>query len=302
MMTMHTRSFPVFIALIVFLCSVATRAAAAPLQVVATLPDLGALVRDIGGDAVRVTVLASPDEDPHFVDPRPSYAVELHRADLLVLNGLDLEIGWLPSLIRAARNPALIRGNPAYFDASEGIAVLEAGMADRSQGDVHPLGNPHYLTDLRQGLTVARRLAERLSQLAPQQKTLFSQRLAQLIDAARPLLARAANLRQKHLSVLAYHQSLSYLEDWLGMTQTATVEPKPGIPPSPKRLVELVHLQDSNPAAMILQEAYYPDKLTRLLADKLDIPLVVISGGASPGQSYLERIEALMRSIEEAAP
>jgi zinc/manganese transport system substrate-binding protein len=152
------------------LCVVPASASEKPLDVVTTTPNLAALVKTIGDDAVRVRSLARPGEDPHFVEARPSFVRLLHAADLLVVIGLDLGIGYLPALLRQARNPRIQPGGAGYFDASEGVNTIlppNAGIMARAMGDVHPRGNPHYLTDPVEGLRVTRRLVEKLSQLAP---------------------------------------------------------------------------------------------------------------------------------------
>jgi zinc/manganese transport system substrate-binding protein len=150
-------------------------ASAAKLRVAATVTDLGAIAREVGGEELEVTVLARSTQDPHFVDAKPSLVLALSKVDLLLLLGLDMELGWLPSLVTASRNGAIQRGAPGYLDASTLIAPKEVPTqkVDRSMGDVHPGGNPHYTKDPRNAVPLAKGIAERLAQLAPDRAALF---------------------------------------------------------------------------------------------------------------------------------
>ncbi|MGH9868263.1 MAG: metal ABC transporter substrate-binding protein [Candidatus Polarisedimenticolia bacterium] len=160
-----------------------TRGAAGPIEVVATLPNQAAIAREVGGDLVKVTAIASGIQDPHFVDPKPSFIVLLRRADLLVVNGLDLEIGWVPPLTQGARNKAILQGGPGYIDTSRSITVMEipSGPVTRAQGDVHPFGNPHYLTDPLNAELVAGQLAQAFAAKRPDQAAAFETRRADFV-------------------------------------------------------------------------------------------------------------------------
>lgn len=149
-----------------------------PLLVIATVPELGSLAREIGGDQVSVEVLAKPTEDPHFVEPRPSHIKRLNRADLYIQTGMDLEVGWAPPLLQNARNPDVLPGAPGYLDASTGLSALEVpdGTVDRSMGDIHAYGNPHYLSDPLEGLRVAALIRDRMIALRPDERTYFEER------------------------------------------------------------------------------------------------------------------------------
>ncbi len=175
--------------LIGLLLSAVGAAANEPLNIVATVPDLGELSRAVGGDKVQVTVLAKPTEDPHFVDPRPSFVKALNQADLYIQLGLDMEAGWAPSLLKNARNPDVLPGRRGYLDTSVAVSPMEVPLVpvDRSFGDVHSLGNPHYLTDPIEGLRVARLIRDRLVELRPTEAAYFEQRYADFAER----LARA---------------------------------------------------------------------------------------------------------------
>ena len=277
--------------------------AAAPLRVVATLPDLAALAREVGGDQVRVVGMALPSQDPHFVDARPSLVLDLARADLLLLAGLDLEIGWLPVLVTGSRNARIQKGAAGYLDCSTFVQVLEvpSGPIDRSMGDIHPGGNPHYLLDPRQGLAVARGISARLAALDPDNGELYAAHLARFEQHLQADMARweqdAAPLRD--LSVIAYHRSLVYLADWLGLRVMGELEPKPGIPPTPAHLAQVLLQARAQGVRLLIQERYYPSTTAQGVAQKAGIPLVVIPGGTdfAAGQGYRQHMDELVQGL-----
>jgi zinc/manganese transport system substrate-binding protein len=282
--------------------------AQAKLKVVATLPSLGALARDVGGPDVDVNVLASPTEDPHFVDPKPSLIVKLNQADLLIMNGLELEVGWLPKIQVQARNPKLQPGGAGVVDASTLIQLLEVpqGKIDRAQGDIHPGGNPHFLFDPRRGATIATGLAEKMAALDPSIADAVRARAKKVADdilavgsAAR---AKVDALPPERRRVVAYHQSLSYLNDWLGLEQVATVEPKPGIPPDPGHVAQVLQIMKAKGATCLLQEEFYPKNTSTTLAQLTGAKLAVLPGGArfSTGETYAQHAQKLADEVVHA--
>ena len=279
-------------------------ASAAEVRVVASLPDLAALARAVGGERAQVISLAVPTQDPHFVDARPSLMVELNKADLLVVAGLSLETGWLPTLQTGARNPRILTGARGYLDASTVVSKLEVSQApqDRSQGDIHPGGNPHFLLDPREALKVARALSERLSELDPKGAAAYAQNLArftQELGAARAgWEKRLAGL--KGMPVITYHKSLVYLADWLGFEQVGFVEPKPGIPPNPAHVAKLLGTGRARKVRLVLQEEYYRANESRLLSERLPAKLVLLPGGADvrQGEGYVQRMERTVKLLE----
>lgn len=278
----------------------------AKLQVVATVPDLAAIVQEIGGDAVEVTVLSSPSQDPHYVDARPSSMLPLNRADLLIAVGLGLEQGWLPPLQINARNPKIQVGGEGWLDASQVVDKREVVAADRSKGDIHPGGNPHYLFDPRQAVRVARAIATRLAALDPEGAAAYEAGFAKFaseVDAvAGELRARSLALPAERRRVVVFHASMTYLEDWLGLEQVATVEPLPGVPPNPGHVAKVLGTIRHTKARVILQEEFYPREPSGTLAKLSGARLVVVPGGtrASEGERYADHVRKIAELIHAA--
>ncbi len=269
--------------------------ARAEVSVVATLPDLAALSAEVGGEHVHVVALVGPDQDPHFVDARPSLMVKLHQADLLVTNGLQLEIGWLPTLLVGARNPAIQPGSAGHLDASRAIRPLEVpASVDRARGDIHPGGNPHYLRDPRAAAAVARVLGDALSALDPAHAADYHARAAATAVALEAFAAqqhqRFAALPASRRAIIPYHRSLAYLRDWLGLTAPLTVEPLPGIAPTPSHVAKVLQTIRAEGLRAVVAESYYPRKTSESVASLGHVELVVIPGGAAfqSGGTYLE--------------
>jgi zinc/manganese transport system substrate-binding protein len=280
--------------------------ASAKVRVVATIPVLGAIAAEIGGDRVEVDTLAVPGEDPHFVDPRPNLILKLSRADLLIVNGLELEAGWLPPLQASARNGAVQTGARGFLDASGAVRRLEVtGRVDRAAGDIHPGGNPHYLFDARAAAEVADQVARRLGELDPAHSGEYAGRgavlSAALRDAAAGAAARARGLPAERRRVVPYHRSFPYLNEWLGLEEVATIEPRPGIPPDPAHVSAVLDRMRQTGARVILQEPYYPRKTPDTLARLAGGEVVVVpsdpSGGAAAYYRGLARevLDALAR-------
>lgn len=273
-----------------------TARAEAALSVVATTPDLAAIARQVGGGAVEVTALALPTQDPHFIDARPNLALVLNRADLLIEQGLGLEVGWLPSLQAGAKNPKIQTGAAGFLDASQLVSVLDiaGGAVSRAQGDIHPAGNPHYLVDPRNGAKVARGLAAKLAELDPGNAAGFRERAEALareaMDVAGKQSARFAGLDAAKRKVVVYHRSWTYLEAWLGLNEVGAVEPKPGIPPDPAHVAGLLGLMRSQSVHALVTEDFYPTTASKLLADKTGAVLCVLTGGTGLGQGYLDHV------------
>ena len=284
----------------------ASSAAHAEVKVVASVPDLAALTKEVGGALVSVKALSLPTQDPHFVDAKPSLALELNRANLLVLVGLDLEIGWLPTLVVGARNAAIQPGNPGYLDCSQFVHRLDipAANVDRSHGDIHPGGNPHYLYDPRAAAAVAQGIAARLAELDPGHRATYEANR----DALLARLTAARGRWEKRLAsyrgapIVAYHKTWTYVADWLGLDQVGFLEPKPGIPPNPQHVASLLGLARTRKVRLVLQESYYPDAASKLVAEKIPAQLVFVHGGTNfaGGESYEQHIDALVESLGKA--
>lgn len=278
----------------------------AELSVVATTPDLAAIAQAVGGDLVEVEALAVETQDPHYVDARPNLVLPLSRADLLVVNGLELEVGWLPALLSNARNGGIQPGGDGYFDASSVVAKLDVRTADRAMGDIHPGGNPHFTHDPRAAATIAIALGESMARLDPEHAAdyeaaaaTFAKKLRYIAERER---RRFAAIPAERRRVVAYHGSLVYLMDWLGLEQIQTVEPKPGIPPDPAHVARVLEAMKGQGARLILQEPYYPAKTSETLARLSGGELVVIPGGCEfrRGEGYLKRVMRTAKVIHDA--
>lgn len=286
------------------LCLLAVPARAhADLSVVATVPTLASVVKAVGGSKVTVRSLALPTQDPHFVDAKPSLALELSKAELLVVVGLGLESGWLPPLQLGARNANVQTGAKGYLDCSAFVPLLEAPVSvDRSQGDIHPGGNPHYLYDPRAVLQVAKGVAERMGALDPDNAAFYKVRLQRFEESVRNEAAKlkARLAARAGTPIIGYHKSWAYLASWLGLEQVEFVEPKPGIPPNPSHVAKVLATARSRKVPFIIQESYYPDSTTKLIADKSGAKLVVVPGGVdfAAGESYLDHLDELVGLIE----
>jgi len=293
----------VSLALLVAAWHASAAVAHADLRVVASTADLAAVAKAVGGDRVEVVALALPTQDPHFVDARPHLALDLARADLLIAVGLELELGWLPTLQIGARNPKIQRGAPGYLDCSTLIDKLDvpAAKVDRSMGDIHPGGNPHYMFDPRRVATVATGIAQRMGQLDPAHTADYQRgatAFKQQLDQALPRWQKAASAL-RGARVIAYHKSLTYLADWLGLQIVEHIEPKPGIPPNPRHIALVLGVARTQGVKLIVQEAWHPRGTAEMLADRADVRLAIIPGGPdfNRGQTYFAFIDAAVARL-----
>ena len=264
-----------FAALLLF--CLATPAAQA-FEVFACEPEWGSLVHELAGDAVQVNVGTSALQDVHVIEAKPSLIAKVRRADLVVCSGADLEIGWLPQLIRQAGNPKVASG-PGYFLASDQITTLEKPTSlDRSEGDIHPQGNPHFQLDPYRVLAIAKALDARLAQLDPAHAADYTKRLEDFSTRWQASIkgweAKAAPLKGR--KVVVHHMSWVYLLQWLGIEQIGALEPKPGVPPSSGHLASLVELTKNAHALAILRAAYQDPKPGDWLAEQTGVPAVTL--------------------------
>lgn len=285
---------------------VASASAAEPLRVVTTVPELAAIARSVGGDDAVVSTMAQPGQDAHFVDARPSLALDLHRADLLIAVGLDLEVGWLPVLQTGARNSAILRGGKGWLDTSTVIVPRDvpAGV-DRAQGDVHAGGNPHHSLDPRNVALVAKAVGGRLGELRPERQAAFDERLRTFLGelSARRAVWEARLAPLAGQSVLTYHKSLTYLLDWLNLRSAGELEPKPGVPPSPAHLATLLSRLKADRPAFLLHEPWYPDSTAAMVGKRLGVPHVVLPVGPNiaEGESWIGWMDRAVEIIAGAA-
>ena len=268
---MRSNSSRWFVVVLVFALLFASSAAEAKkLIVITTLTDLASLTQEVGGDKVDVEALARGYQDPHFVEPKPSFLLKLRNADLLILVGLDLEIGWLPPLITQSGNGRIQPGAPGYFDASSFAEILEIpqGTVTRAEGDVHPLGNPHYWLDPNNGRRIAKGIAGKLSEMDPPDQAYFQQREQdfekRLADADKKWLAEMAPYRGR--KVVTYHRSWPNFAKHFGLDVIGYIEPRPGIPPTPSHTIDLVNQMKRENVKLELIEPYFDLKTPNSVA------------------------------------
>jgi len=265
-----------FFALVLLLTAGICRA---DLNVFATVPEWGALAGEIGGDKVRVYTATTAFQDPHRIDAKPSLLAQARRAQLVVAAGAELEIGWLPVVLRDAGNPAIQPGQPGYFEAAAQVTRLEVPtVIDRAQGDVHAAGNPHTHLDPRNVLRVGEVLAKRMADLDAANAAVYQANFQAFRSKWQAAMERwqkeAAPLRG--VNVVVHHKSFVYLENWLGLVETGSLEPKPGIEPTSSHLNSLLARQQATPAKMILRTAYQQEGPSQWLAGKTGMPAVML--------------------------
>jgi len=256
----------------VVLVAALTGNAQAALRVVASLQDFASIAQAIGGDRVEAFALAKGYQDPHFVDAKPSFIIKLSRADLLIVAGLELEIGYLPPLIDQSRNAKIQPGNAGYLDASIGCDILQrpTQVVTRAMGDVHPYGNPHYWTDPENGRVIARAIAGKLSELDPAGKATYDKNLA-AFDARLDAKEKEWDAKMAPYAgtkVVTYHESWPNFAKHFKLEIMGTVEPKPGIPPSPTHTLEIIDLIQHDKVPAILVEPYFDTKTPNYIGAK----------------------------------
>ena len=282
------------IAFVALASSMATVHAAAAIDVVATTEDLASIVKEVGGDKVKVEAIARGYQDPHFVEPKPSFILKLHGASLLVLVGRELEIGWLPPLTQQARNPKVQPGGDGYLDASQNVRILEipTGQVTRAMGDVHPQGNPHYWLDPDNGRKIAQAVQAKLSAINPPDASYFAQRYAdfdrRLTEAQKKWTAAMAPY--KGLKVVTYHRSWANFADRFGLDVIGYVEPKPGIPPTPSHTLDVIQEMKRQNVKLILVEPYFDLKTPESIARSTGAVVLVMPpsvGGVKNATDYI---------------
>jgi zinc/manganese transport system substrate-binding protein len=292
---------------VIALTTLLASTARAELNVVATLPDLAALAEAVGAGKLKVTSLARPTEDAHFVDPKPSFIRVLNQADVLIEGGADLEIGWLPPLVQGARNRKIVTGGAGLINAAEGLDLLgvATGPVDRSQGDVHGRGNPHYLLDPVRAGQVATHIADAFARLEPASADAFTSAnrefqstLTRKVESWTRLLAPF-----KGTKVVTYHKSFDYLLGRFGLVLTDTIEPKPGIEPSPTHITALIPRIKEQGVKLVLIEDHRPAKTPKYVAEQAGAELVVLPhfpGGHKTSETYLEWMDHLIGELAAA--
>jgi len=253
--------------------------ATAALNVFACEPEWAALAQELGGDRVSVYSATTALQDPHRIEARPSLIARVRSADLLICSGSELEIGWIPLLLTQSGNPRIQLGSPGYFEASQQVARLEIPKAiDRALGDIHPGGNPHVHTDPRNIARIAPALMERMAQLDPANAESYRQRGKSFLERWQAAIARWEQqaVPLKGVPVVVYHKDFSYFINWTGMREAGSLEPKPGIPPTPSHLAELIDQMKRAPAKVIVYSPYNSPQAAEFLSSRANIPAVMV--------------------------
>jgi ABC-type Zn uptake system ZnuABC Zn-binding protein ZnuA len=296
-------AFALFAALILPMSS----QAAGTLQVMTATTDIAALAQEIGGDKVTVESIARGYQDPHFVEAKPSFLLKLRKTDLLMVVGLELEIGWLPPLITQSTNPKIQVGGPGYFDASRFAQILEmpTGQVTRAEGDVHPLGNPHYWLDPQNGLRIAKGIRDKFSEMRPSDGPYFAQRYSAFeqhlkqadqkwLDEMKPYAGR---------KIVTYHRSWPNFAKHFNLNVIGYVEPRPGIPPSPQHTVELIKQMKSDNVKIIAVEPYFDLKTPNAIARETGGQVVVLIpsvGGEKEITDYFKLFDYDIAKLKQA--
>jgi len=281
--------------------------AAGKVQIMTATSDLAALALEVGGDKVEAESIARGYQDPHFVDAKPSFLLKLKRADLLIVVGLELEIGWLPPLITQSTNPKIQVGGPGYFDASRFAKILEipTGQVTRAEGDVHPLGNPHYWLDPENGLRIAKGIADKLSEMRPGDAAYFAQRYSdfekRLKEADQKWLAQMVPYNGR--KIVTYHRSWPNFAEHFHLNVVGYVEPRPDIPPSPQHTVELIQQMKRDSIKIIVVEPYFDLKTPNAIARETSGQVLVLPpsvGGEKEIKDYFSLFDYDIAKLKQA--
>jgi zinc/manganese transport system substrate-binding protein len=270
-------------------------AQAKKLDVVTSTTDMAALAQEVGGDKINVEALAKGYQDPHFVEPKPSFLLKLRHTDLLIVVGLDLEIGWLPPLITQSGNPKIQVGGQGYLDASQFAEILDkpTGTISRAMGDVHPLGNPHYWLDPDNGRRIAKGVAGKLSELDPPDAAYFQQRFQdfdkRLTDAEKRWDTEMTPFHGR--KVVTYHTSWSNFAKHFGVSIEGYIEPRPGIPPTPQHTLEIINLMKRDNVKVVMVEPYFDLKTPNSIGAATGAKVIVMLpsvGGEKEATDYFK--------------
>lgn len=270
--------------LLIYCLAVITIINAAPIKVVTTTTDLKSITEMIGGNKVSVQSIATGYQNPHFVDPKPSYIISLSNASLFVTVGLDLETGWSPQLVSSSRNPKIQKGSPGYVDASEGVGLLQVpSSVNRGEGDIHIYGNPHYWLDPLNGKVIARNITNGLERIDPSNREFYEANLHIFfgrIDAKlKEWAAKMAPYRGS--KIIAYHNEWVYFERRFGLQIVDFMEPKPGIPPSPSQLVKVIREVQANKIKVIISSPYFTTSSSDVVAKQTGVKELTLATSTS---------------------
>ena len=279
---------------------------AGTLKVVATTPDLADIAAQVGGTSVKVDCLSKGFQDPHFVESKPSLILKLMDADVFIETGLELEVGWAPLLVQGSRNSRIQPSTPGFLNASKGISPLEVPQnPNRSMGDVHPGGNPHFLTDPENARIVAREIAEKFAELSPGDAATFQKNEKDFDSRIDAKMAewRAAMAPYKGVEFVSYHRNLDYFAARFGLICAGEIEPKPGIPPTARHTEELIALMKARKIRIVLTQPYYEDRTPKFLGEQTGANVLTFAMGpeGAPGvKDYFGSVDYNVRAIQEA--
>jgi len=298
---------PIRLLILAVVVALAPRAADAQLKVVTSTTDLYDIAKAVGGDKIAASHIGEGYQDPHFIEAKPSFVLQLRSADVWAFVGLDLEIGWMPLLLDGARNPKIRQGGSGYVDASKAIRVLDTpqGNVDRSMGDVHPLGNPHYWLDPENGRRIARLFKAKFSELDPKNVAAYDANTrafeAKLNAAETAWSADLATIRGK--PIVAWHTSWRYFADYNKVNIVAFMEPKPGVPPSPSHLYQVIQTVKRTGAKAIIMEPFYDRKVADLVAKQTGIKVLILppSVGGLRGAPVNDYVSLMKYDVSQLA-
>ncbi len=282
-------------------------AAADKIRIMTATTDLAALAQEIGGDRVDVESIARGYQDPHFVEAKPSFLLKLRKADLLILVGLELEIGWLPPLIQQSGNPRIQVAAPGYFDASRFAKILEipTGQVTRAEGDVHPQGNPHYWLDPENGVRIAKGIQTKLTEMRPADAGYFAERYASFEQRIKQAEERWQEQMKPYAGrkIVTYHRSWPNFAEHFHLDVDGYVEPRPGIPPSPQHTVALIGLMKRDAVKVIVVEPYFDLKTPDAVARETGAKVVVLMpsvGGEKEITDYFKLFDYDIAKLKQA--
>ena len=303
---MKKQSLTIYLSFL-FLFLTVTSAQAKKLYIVTTTTDIASITKEIGGDFVSVDSIAKGSQDPHYIQAKPSYMVKLNRADLLIYQGLQLEIGWLHLLIKGARNSKVGPLQPGHLDLSSVIQPLEIplGDLDRSMGHVHPQGNPHYNLSPSNAIKMANAITDQLILLDQDNEITYRKNLDQFVLKVNDRLSNWKSRLNKILNkkVVVFHRTWIYLFAEFGINQLGTIEKLPGVPPTPMHLAKIKNLIEQNNVRVIIQAVHYDSKFPDLLSSKTGVKTVVLPafvGGVPEATSYFSTMEYIVTKLENA--
>ncbi len=278
----------------VFFSAIIIAANAGPIKVVATTTDLKSIAEFIGGNKVSVSSIATGYQNPHFVDPKPSYIIGLASADLFITVGLDLEIGWSPQLLASSRNTKIQKGSAGYVDASINIPLMQVPSAvNRAEGDIHIYGNPHYWLDPMNGKIIARNIADGLERIDPSNRSLYETNLKAFDDRIDTKMKewQAKMAAFRGTKIIAYHNEWCYFENRFGLQIVDFMEPKPGIPPSPSQLVKVIKEIQANKVKVIISSPYFTTSSSDVVSKQTgakELTLATSTGAFDSIKNYFE--------------